>query len=217
VTGDAERWAALRSEYSLGGLDEADLASDPIDMFDRWMNEAIEATLPEPNAMVLATATSSGVPSQRMVLLKGVSADGFVFFTNQQSRKGIELAENPACALLFGWHPIERQVRVEGSAATLPRAAVEKYFDQRPRASRIGAWASHQSREVAGREELAGAYADAEAKFEGVANPRVPEEWGGYLVRPERIEFWQGRRNRMHDRLVYRWAPAGWQVSRLAP
>jgi pyridoxamine 5'-phosphate oxidase len=153
-----------------------------------------------------------------MVLLKGFSADGFVFFTNQASRKGIELAAEPRCSLLFPWHPLERQVRVEGTATVLPDEDVTAYFASRPRGSRLGAHASHQSRVVASRDELATAYAEAEAAFPDEVP--VPDEWGGYRVRPEVVEFWQGRPGRMHDRLVYRrTAPdlEAWRTERLAP
>jgi pyridoxamine 5'-phosphate oxidase len=214
---NAERWAALRGEYSQGGLDEADLLPDPIAMFDRWMDDAIAAQLPEPNAMVVATADSAGRPSARMVLLKGVGDDGFVFFTNLRSRKGVELAANPACSLLFPWHPLERQVRVEGIAEALPRADVTAYFTARPRASQLGAWASRQSRPVVGRDALARAYADAGARFADEPELAAPDEWGGFRVRHEVVEFWQGRRNRMHDRLVYGREANAWHVTRLAP
>ena len=150
------------------------------------------------------------------MLLKGFSDDGFVFFTNTRSRKGEELAANEACALLFPWHPIERQVRVDGTATLLPREAVDAYFAVRPRGSQIGAWASHQSRVVDGRDELSREYAEAEARYADGDVP-TPEEWGGYLVRPDAVEFWQGRPGRMHDRLVYRRTDGGWRTERLAP
>lgn len=207
--------AALREEYARGGLDLADLAADPVEMFRRWIEEAMAAGVHEPNAMVLATATAAGVPSSRMVLLKGLSDEGFVFFSNQASRKGTDLAENPWCSLLFPWHPLERQVRVDGLAEPLPRADVEAYFHSRPRGAQLGAWASHQSRPVASRAELAAAYAEAQERFPD--DVPVPDEWGGYLVRPSSVEFWQGRPGRMHDRLVYRRTDEGWDVVRLAP
>jgi pyridoxamine 5'-phosphate oxidase len=206
--------AALREEYGRAGLDEEDLATDPISMFERWMRDAVDAGLHDPNGMVLATADASGTPSARMVLLKGLSHAGFVFFTNTCSRKGTELAENPRCALLFPWHVLERQVRVDGVATPLPREDVEAYFATRPRGSKLGAWASHQSR-VTTREELDGAFEEADIRYPGEVPP--PEEWGGYVVRPEAVEFWQGRPGRMHDRLRYRRTPDGWTTQRLAP
>jgi pyridoxamine 5'-phosphate oxidase len=168
--------------------------------------------------MVLSTVSPDspgGQPSARMVLLKGFSADGFVFFTNQASRKGAELAAEPRCALLFPWHPLERQVRVEGRGVELSRAEVAAYFETRPRGARLGAHASHQSRVVGSRAELDAAYAAAEAAYPDEVP--VPEEWGGYRVRPEIVEFWQGRPGRMHDRLVYLREGDGWRTERLAP
>src|SRR3954451_7063155 len=207
--------SALREEYARAGLDESDLAPDPITMFDRWMGEAHEAIRHDANAMVVSTVGPDGAPSSRMVLLKGLSEDGFVFFTNTGSRKGTELAENPRCALLFPWHVLERQVRVDGVATPLPRADVEAYFASRPRGSKLGAWASRQSR-VTTREELAGAFEEAEARYPEEVPP--PEEWGGYVVRPHAVEFWQGRPGRMHDRLRYRRPEGGdWVTERLAP
>ena len=208
--------ASLRREYANGGLDLPDLEPDPATMFRRWLGEAVDAGLHEPNAMVVSTVSAQGQPSSRMVLLKGHSDDGFVFFTNQQSRKGAELAANPRCALLFPWHPLERQVRVEGEARDLGRDAVEAYFRARPRGSQLGAWASDQSRPVASRAELAAAYARVEEEH-GDGEVPVPPQWGGYLVVPTEVEFWQGRPGRMHDRFVYRRADGGWTVQRLAP
>jgi pyridoxamine 5'-phosphate oxidase len=208
--------ASRREDYARGGLAESDLAADPIAMFERWYADSVAAGLHEPNAMAVATASPEGVPSSRFVLLKGVSADGFVFFTNLRSRKGHELLANPRCALLFPWHPLERQVRVEGHAVELPRADVEAYFAVRPRGSQLGAWASHQSQVVRDRAALDEDYAAAEARFEGT-DVAVPEEWGGFRVHPEVVEFWQGRTGRMHDRLVYRRADDGWATERLAP
>lgn len=211
-------WASLREEYARGGLHESDLDPDPLVLFQRWLDEAVAARLPEPNALVVSTAGADGWPSSRMVLLKGVSEFGFTFFTNLLSRKGVELTANPRCALLFPWHGLERQVRVEGVASQLLREEVVAYFRTRPRGSRLGAWASHQSQVVAGREELEDAYLHAEIRFAGVDDVPPPQEWGGFVVRPETLEFWQGRPGRMHDRLVYRRTDDdAWSTHRLAP
>ncbi|NYI80847.1 pyridoxamine 5'-phosphate oxidase [Nocardioides panzhihuensis] len=212
----AAELAAARENYTRSGLHEDDLATDPFLMFERWYAEARDAGIVEPNAMVVSTVSADGAPSSRTVLLKGFSAGGFTFFTNTASRKGEDLAADPRCAVLFPWHPLERQVRIDGFARELPRADVEAYFTQRPRGSQLGAHASHQSRVVSGREELQAAYDQVEAEFEGRPVP-VPEEWGGYRVEPTRVEFWQGRPGRMHDRLVYRREGDGWRTERLAP
>jgi pyridoxamine 5'-phosphate oxidase len=209
--------SGLREEYGRGGLDLPDLAADPIEMFERWLRQAVVAGLHEPNAMVLSTSTPEGGPSSRMVLLKGVGPDGFVFYTNRASRKGAELSANPRCALLFPWHPLERQVRVEGAVSVIPDDEVEAYFRSRPRGAQLGAWASDQSRPVASRAALAAAYARAQERFGGDDPVPVPPEWGGYRVLPEVVEFWQGRPSRMHDRLVYRRRGDGWATERLAP
>ena len=209
--------SGLREEYGRGGLDVPDLAADPIEMFERWLRQAVDAGLHEPNAMVLSTATPEGGPSSRMVLLKGVGPDGFVFYTNRASRKGGDLAADARCALLFPWHPLERQVRVEGVASVVPDDEVEAYFHSRPRGAQLGAWASDQSRPVASRSALAASYARAQERFGDDAPIPVPPEWGGYRVAPELVEFWQGRPSRMHDRLVYRRDGDGWVTERLAP
>lgn len=213
---DPDDLAALRAEYADGGLDVGDLTPEPVSMFRRWLGEALDAGLHEPNAMVLSTAGADARPSSRMVLLKGLDERGFVLFTNHTSRKADELALNPQCALLFPWHTLERQVRIEGTARVLEREAVEAYHRTRPRGAQLGAWASVQSKPVASREELAAAYDEVTARFEGRDVP-VPEHWGGYRVEPETVEFWQGRPGRMHDRLVYERDGDGWRIQRLAP
>jgi len=212
----SEQLAAAREDYTRGGLVESDLEPEPLAMFERWYAEARAAGVHEPNAMVLATVGADLAPSARIVLLKAVGPDGFVFFTNHSSRKGADLSGNPRCSLLFPWHPVERQVRIDGTAERLSRAAVEDYFAVRPRGSQIGAWASRQSSVVAGRDELTTSYDEMEQRFAGGPVP-VPEEWGGYAVRPQAVEFWQGRTSRMHDRLVYRRTDGGWRTERLAP
>jgi pyridoxamine 5'-phosphate oxidase len=208
--------ASLRAEYQLAGLDESDLTPDPFSMFARWFDSARGAGVLEPNAMVLSTVSNDGLPSARTVLLKGLTDHGFVFFTNYESRKGAELGANPHCSLLFGWYELQRQVRIEGAASRIPRAETEAYFATRPRDSQLGAWASAQSSVVASRADLDAAYAEAEARFVGTDVP-APPHWGGYLVTPDRVEFWQGRRHRMHDRLAYRREGARWIIERLAP
>jgi pyridoxamine 5'-phosphate oxidase len=209
--------SGLREEYGRGGLDLPDLADDPIEMFERWLQQSLDAGLHEPNAMVVSTVSRDGRPSSRTVLLKGVGPAGFVFYTNHASRKGEELAANPRCALLFPWYALERQVRVEGVATTLDDAEVEAYFRSRPRGAQLGAWASAQSSRVASRAALAEAYARAHERFGDDGPVPVPPTWGGYRVAPEAVEFWQGRPSRMHDRLVYRRDGERWVVERLAP
>jgi pyridoxamine 5'-phosphate oxidase len=215
-TPDPEELAALRREYGDSGLDDPDLAPDPVGMFRRWLHDAVVAGLHEPNAMVVATSSPDGTPSSRMVLLKGVDERGFVFYTNYASRKGRELDATPPVALLFPWHDLQRQVRVEGTAVRVPTEESRAYFSTRPRASQLGAWASPQSDEVASREALQASYDEVEQRFAGQDVP-LPPDWGGYRVAPAVVEFWQGRRGRMHDRLVYRREGEGWSTVRLAP
>jgi pyridoxamine 5'-phosphate oxidase len=206
--------ADLRREYSLAGLDEADLAPTWVAQFGRWFDEA--AVLREPNAVVLATATPEGVPSARCVLLKAVDARGLVVFTNLTSRKGREALGNPRATLLFPWIDLERQVIVEGAVEQVSRAETEAYFRSRPRGSQVGAWASRQSTVLAGREELEQRWAALEEQFADQEVP-VPGFWGGLRVVPSAVEFWQGRRSRLHDRLRYRLDGSQWLVERLAP
>ncbi|MFL6158554.1 MAG: pyridoxamine 5'-phosphate oxidase [Marmoricola sp.] len=212
---DPDALAALRAEYELGGLDEVDLAPDPLAQFSRWFDEARAAGLVETNAMVLGTVAADGTPASRTVLLKGVD-EGFVFFTNYTSRKGAELAAEPRCSLLFGWYPLQRQIRIEGTASPVTREETESYFATRPRDSQLGAWASPQSEEVGSRADLDAAYAEVVQRF-GDGPILAPPHWGGYRVLPSSVEFWQGRRGRMHDRLAYRRAAQGWTTHRLAP
>jgi pyridoxamine 5'-phosphate oxidase len=213
---DGRELSDLRREYAAGGLGEDDLETEPVAMFRRWMHDAVTAGLHEPNAFVLGTVSADRLPTSRIVLLKGLDERGFVFFTNYRSRKGAELAENPRCALLFPWHPLERQVRVEGLATRLSAAENDAYFATRPRASQIGAWASPQSEVVTDRASLDARYSEVASRFGSAEIPR-PEHWGGYCVEPGSVEFWQGRLGRMHDRLRFRRTDVGWVVERLAP
>lgn len=207
--------ADLRTEYKRGALDEAHADADPIKQFARWFDEARAADVAEPNAMVLATADQTGRPSARVVLLKGVDERGFVFFTNYESRKGVELAANPQAALLFFWPELERQVRIEGPVERVAERESDEYFRSRPLASRIGAWASPQSRVIASRAWLMARA--AEMGLRHGTNPSRPPFWGGYRVLPQAVEFWQGRPSRLHDRLRYTRAEGGWMRERLAP
>ena len=208
--------ASLRKEYTRAGLDRADMKPDPLLQFHQWFEETLAADLHEPNAMIVATATPDGRPSARTVLLKGYDERGFVFYTNYEGRKAGELDANPACALLFYWGELERQVRIEGHATRLSDSESDAYFASRPRGSRLGAWASEQSRPVEDRSVLEERVRELEARYEGREIPRPPF-WGGYRVEPEVVEFWQGRESRLHDRLVYGRTGDGWQIERLQP
>ena len=208
--------AALRTDYKLATLDVGDVKQDPLAQLADWLNQAIEATIPEPTAMTLATVGHNQRPSSRVVLLKGLDAGGLVWFTNYQSRKGHELAANPFAALQFHWVELERVVRVEGRVEKIDGAESDAYFATRPLASRLGACASPQSETLANRDALVAQFAALEAAHGD--NPPRPAHWGGYRLLPDRFEFWQGRRSRLHDRICYQLdAGAKWSLSRLAP
>ena len=207
----------LRREYTQRGLREEDLAADPFAQFGVWFGEVAQADVREPNAMTLATATPDGRPSARMALLKEVDTRGFVFYTNYESRKGSELNANPRAALVFFWVQLERQVRVEGRVERVSAEESDAYFSSRPEGSQLGAWASLQSVILPGRGPLEARYEELHAQYEGQEIPRPPF-WGGYRVVPETVEFWQGRVNRLHDRLRYRrQADGSWVIERLSP
>jgi len=206
----------MRKDYGMAGLVEKDLAKNPFRQFEQWFAEAEAAKVPEPNAMTLATTGRDGRPSARTVLLKAVDGRGFVFYTNYESRKGRELADNAQAALLFPWITMERQVVVEGPVVRVSREEADAYFHSRPRASQLAAWASPQSTVIAGRPVLEESYREVERKYEGREVP-LPPQWGGYLLSPLTVEFWQGRRSRLHDRLRYRRGDNGdWVIERLA-
>ena len=206
----------LRREYARARLDERDVSHDPIVEFARWFAEAQEAQVPEPTVMTLATATADGAPSARIVLLKGFDQRGFVFFTDYRSRKGGELETNPRAALVFFWGEVERQVRITGTVTTTSPEESAEYFRSRPLGSRLGAWASHQSRVIPGRAVLESDLKAVEQRF-GEGDVPLPPHWGGYRLAPETIEFWQGRESRLHDRIRYVREGGRWKVERLSP
>ncbi|MCH8536447.1 MAG: pyridoxamine 5'-phosphate oxidase [Alkalimonas sp.] len=208
---------AIRRNYSRDKLDIDKLQADPILQFERWLQDAVEAELPDPTAMCVATVNAAGQPSQRLVLLKDVSPAGFVFYTNLGSRKATELAENPKVSLHFPWHPLERQVIVYGTAERVPSSQVMKYFLSRPKESQLAAWASEQSRPISTRQALLQKFAEVKHKF-AQGDISLPSFWGGFLVKPQHIEFWQGGEHRLHDRFMYSKQDDGrWSIDRLCP
>jgi len=207
--------ADLRNDYALKRLDETDVDADPFRQFQVWLAEALEAQVPEPTAMTLATVGAEGRPSARVMLLKALDERGFVFYTNYESRKGHQLAMRPRAALTFFWKELERQVRIEGSTEMVSAAESDEYFASRPHGSRIGAWASTQSAVIASRPWLEARVKAVETQY-GDDPPRPPH-WGGYRVLPDWIEFWQGRSNRLHDRIAYTRAGGSWTLARLSP
>ena len=208
--------ADLRTDYRRAALSETEVAEDPIVQFTRWFEEAVAAQVHEPNAMCLATATPDAYPSARMVLLKGVDARGFVFYTDYRSRKGRELADNPCASLCFFWPELERQVRIAGAVQRVSRSESDAYFQSRPLPSRLGAWTSTQSSVLASRDQLEAELSGITARFSEGPVP-LPDHWGGFRVVPEEIEFWQGRPSRLHDRIQFRREAGAWVRRRLSP
>lgn len=213
----SERIADLRDSYEIAALSEAELAPTWLEQFEGWLEAALGSGMPEPNAMVLATAGADGTPAARTVLLRGVDGGGFRFHSDYRSRKGRELADNPRATLLFPWYAQQRQVRVDGTVERLAAEESDAYFATRPRGSRIGAAASLQSEVIESREWLERRFAEVERRHSGREDVPRPDHWGGYVVVPRAVEFWQGRRDRLHDRLRYRRTDAAWVVERLAP
>ena len=208
--------ADIRKDYKLQSLLETDISTDPFTQFGNWWNEAVKSDIEEVNAMTLATSTISGTPSARIVLLKAYTNEGFKFFTNYQSHKAKEMEQNPRVALVFFWKELERQIRIEGTVEKVSATESDEYFESRPIKSKIGAWASPQSRAVVNRGWIEESFEEFSNKFPEDAVPRPPH-WGGYIVKPSLFEFWQGRRSRLHDRIQYKKEEDGWKIERLAP
>lgn len=206
----------LRNDYQTKSLDRESARKNPFEQFELWLSEAIAEAVEEPNAVTLTTATASAKPSARIVLLRGFDRKGFVFFTNYDSQKGFEIAENPQASLLFYWARLERQVRIEGLITKASRKVSTEYFASRPRESQIGAWASAQSSVIRNRRELEEKLKELEKRFAG-KNVPCPEFWGGYVLKPDQFEFWQGRASRLHDRLRYAKTKSAWKIERLSP
>lgn len=207
----------IRKEYTIASLDPSDVSTNPLDQFTKWFNEALSAEVHEPNAMVVSTVNTSGAPSARVVLLKGLENGGFTFYTNYKSQKGKELEKSHLGCITFFWAELERQVRIEGTIEKVSAEESDAYFSVRPRGSQIGAWVSNQSEVIASREVLEQKQIEIEAKFDGQTVPR-PAHWGGYKLTPNKIEFWQGRPNRLHDRVLYTLLPSNaWKIERLSP
>lgn len=210
--------ADLRQDYLLKSLDVSDVNANPFLQFEKWFNEALKSEILEPNAMTLATVSSEGKPSARVVLLKGLETEGFVFYTNYDSKKGQDMDQNPYVALCFNWLDLQRQVRIEGIVSKVSDEISTEYFNSRPKSSRIGAWSSPQSQIVGNRAFLEEKYKELSQKYENTEGVPRPKFWGGYIVKPTMIEFWQGRSSRLHDRIVYEKTEGGaWKIERLAP
>jgi pyridoxamine 5'-phosphate oxidase len=207
---------SLRHDFSLESLDEKDVHKNPINQFSKWFTEAVDSKVNEPNAMTVCTATKDGKPSARILLLRNFDDNGFVFYTNYKSRKGKEIVENPHAAILFFWPELERQIRIEGVLSKQSTEVSDLYFSSRPRSSKLGAWTSAQSQVIESRKVLDEEYEKLSVKYPGEDVPR-PEHWGGYILKPATIEFWQGRPSRLHDRILYTKENSNWKIERLAP
>ncbi|WDF56999.1 pyridoxamine 5'-phosphate oxidase [Mucilaginibacter sp. KACC 22063] len=214
---DQKELQNLRQDYAAARLTEKEVSQDPIKQFEKWFNDAMKAGIHEPNAMTLATATNDGRPSARILLLKGFTQEGFIFYTNYLSRKGREMAKNPLASIVFFWGEMERQVRIEGTIEKVSKEESEAYFHSRPKLSQIGALASPQSQEIADRTVIESKMQQLEAQYADSEVPK-PSHWGGYILKPQLVEFWQGRQSRLHDRIVYKKADKKtWKIVRLAP